>query len=201
MHIDLQTDAQLWVGTFERELSRWLCRFAAGIVTGIDVGAAQGEYTLFLLAKTSAKQVVAFEPDGQAITLLRSNLLLNNLGNAKRLVLFDQFAGEARGSGEMALDALPFSISGPCLIKIDVEGHEASVLRGASCLLAQRDIRLIIETHHEAAERDCMAVLERAGYRMRIISQGWWRFILPENRPSTHNRWLVAWKEPTGASR
>ena len=53
---------------------------------------------------------------------------------------------------------------------------------------------------YEEAERDCVAFLQSAGYRMKIISQGWWRAILPENRPSLHNRWLVAWKEPTGAS-
>jgi hypothetical protein len=195
MHLDLQSETQLWIGTFEREVSGWLRRFSRGIVTGIDVGAGHGEYTLFLLAKTSAQRVVAFEPDAKTIASLRANLSLNELGESNRLVLFDRFVGGGQSHDEMALDALPFSITGPCLVKIDVEGREASVLRGARRLLVQEDLRLIVETHCEEAERDCMALLQDAGYRMRVVSQGWWRGLLPENRPSPHNRWLVAWKE------
>ena len=192
MSLDLQSDTQLWLGAFEREIGSWLCRFAQGVAVGIDVGAGNGEYTLFLLLRTKAKQVVAFEPDPDCIELLRLNLSLNHLVASERLVIVTSPAG--KGPTEISLDSLDIHTSGPCLIKIDVEGHEASVLRSAARLLRRKDVRLIIETHSADVEGQCLAILGEANFVTQVVGQAGWRALLPENRPIAHNRWLVAWK-------
>jgi len=38
----------------------------------------------------------------------------------------------------------------------------------------------------------CLRSLTEAGYVVRVVHDAWWRVVLPEQRPSTHNRWLVA---------
>src|SRR5262245_60176270 len=62
MELDLRSQTQLYLGLFERETYSAMRRLTTGIASAIDVGAAYGEYTLYLLAKTSAHKVWAFEP-------------------------------------------------------------------------------------------------------------------------------------------
>jgi FkbM family methyltransferase len=50
------------------------------------------------------------------------------------------------------------------LIKIDVEGHELSVLRGARRALAQRRIRDVVFEEHGTAPTPVTRLLESAGY-------------------------------------
>jgi FkbM family methyltransferase len=57
------------------------------------------------------------------------------------------------------------------VLKLDVEGTEAAVLRGASCALAQRRIRHIVFEDHIGADSDVMRLLAAYGYR--IFSLGW----------------------------
>ena len=194
INVDLQNNAQLWLGTFERELAPWLKQFATGIRSGIDVGAAHGEYTLFMLAKTEAVKVLAFEPDRDCFAAFRANLALNGFLDSARLSVCCAPVGDDSAAGDLSLDGLGVPLDGPCLVKIDVEGHEASVLRSCPRLLDSDDTRLIVETHGKSAEQDCLAILEKAGYVTKVIEQSWWRTFLPEHRPLVHNHWLVAQK-------
>ena len=75
----------------------------------------------------------------------------------------------------------------PDFIKMDVEGSEADVLRGAAETLTARP-HLIIETHGAAVERECVELLTPHGYRPRVVTQ---RRHLREHR-AADNRWLVA---------
>ena len=52
----------------------------------------------------------------------------------------------------------------PDLIKMDVEGAEASVLEGAQALLRQRTAVWLIALHGDAPMRACLALLHEAGY-------------------------------------
>jgi hypothetical protein len=74
MSLDLAHQTQLYVGTFERETARWLQRLASGIQTAVDVGAAEGEYTLYFLLRTSATSVLAFEPSDAMRRQLTQNV-------------------------------------------------------------------------------------------------------------------------------
>jgi FkbM family methyltransferase len=67
----------------------------------------------------------------------------------------------------ITLDELFDRFGRPDLIKIDVEGAEAAVLRGANRLLAAKPV-LIIETGNET-EAEIAAILSAAGYLMRDL--------------------------------
>ena len=73
MEVDLTCHTQLYFGFLERELHRWLKKLSVGIDTAIDTDACDGEYTLYFLAKTSAK-VFVFEPVVSNRTRLMANL-------------------------------------------------------------------------------------------------------------------------------
>jgi len=62
LELSLHTEMQMYLGLFEKETHFWLETLTRNIVTGVDVGAAYGEYTLFLLMRTAAEMVYAFEP-------------------------------------------------------------------------------------------------------------------------------------------
>ena len=52
------------------------------------------------------------------------------------------------------------------LVKIDVEGHEAEVLRGAGRLLTEGTIRDIVFEDHDPYPSDATAIVEAAGYHL-----------------------------------
>jgi FkbM family methyltransferase len=64
----------------------------------------------------------------------------------------------------IALDDFAASHDSPALIKIDVEGAEAAVLRGSERIFALTKPVLICEIHHEAAEREVTQWLLGRGY-------------------------------------
>jgi hypothetical protein len=193
MHLDLRTQTQFYLGLFERELYPWMTRFAKGVRTVVDIGAAHGEYTLFALLKTNAERVMAFEPSPQAVEYLQRNLDINGLAHCDKLVLHTRFLGSADSGICTSPDALTDSILTPCLLKMDIDGGEAEVLRAASGrLLNLSGLRLVIETHSVSLEKACGSILATHGYRTRVIPNAWWRTFIPEQRGSEQNRWLVA---------
>lgn len=192
MDLDLRRQAQVYLGLYERELYRWLRVLGRDAVTALDVGAADGAYSLYFLKRTSARAVYAFEPDAAARKGLVSNLRLNDLDGDSRVRVSGAPAGNGKAPGTIALDSLYSSIELPCLAKVDVEGHEAEVLEGAAALLARGGMSWIIETHSLPLEHACVRLLESQDLTVRIVSPAWWRFAVPEARPIPHNRWLIA---------
>jgi len=61
--------------------------------------------------------------------------------------------------------------SRPAVLKLDVEGHELSVLRGAAHLLAARAIRDIVYEDHDPAASGIRAHLERHGFCVFALGQ------------------------------
>jgi FkbM family methyltransferase len=142
--------------------------------TVVDVGAHLGEYTL-AVARSTLK-VLAIEPNPDTLTLLRENLRLNRISNVVIIntAVYDSVGscslfvlGDRTGMGSLVLkyedDAAAIEVMTDTLdnilsdlgvstidwLKVDVEGAEMHVLRGArKTLTANRDhIRLIIESH------------------------------------------------------
>jgi hypothetical protein len=194
MEVNLKHQMQMWLGLYERELHPYLRRFSKDIRTGIDVGTAEGYYSLFMLGKTSAKKVFSFEPLASAREEFRCNLNSSFPQSGPRLELSEKLVSENESQASTTLDKIVSQVKMPCLVKMDVEGAEASVLKGASGLLALPDVRLIVEVHSLALEMECIKILEGAGYQVRVIPNAWWRFLLPEKRFG-HNRWLAAVKK------
>jgi len=194
MNLNLMHQTQIFLGLFERETHPWLMRLSKNISTAIDIGAAYGEYTLFFLRNTTASKVYALEPDETMLSHLKNNLELNPEANTSRLILSMTFLGGPKENSAHCLDAFAERISLPCFIKMDVDGAEAEILSGATVINALPDVRWLIETHSAELERACVVQLERLGFKTKIVRNAWWRYIVPEQRPIAHNRWLVAWK-------
>lgn len=190
LELDLQHESQVYLGLYERELHAWLRRMANGIATAIDVGAGSGLYALYFLARTSARRVHAFEPDPGARQLLCANVRLNSVD--ARLHTSSKSIGAGGDTQTTALDVFFEEVELPALVKVDVEGHEAEVLRGASRLLQRGGVRWIVETHSQTLELECQRMLQDHGLSVCVVPQAWWRAALPEERPISHNRWLVA---------
>jgi hypothetical protein len=94
------------------------------------------------------------------------------------------------GDGCLGLDDWAYG-SGfvPDFIKLDIDGGEVDALCSAERILRERHPPLIVEVHSAELERQCGEILVAHRYRPRIVSQ---RAVLPDWRPSEHNRWLVA---------
>lgn len=194
MELDLTSKAQLYLGLFERELYSWCQKLSSEINTAIDIGADEGEYTLYFLAKTSAKKILSFEPSLSSQKQLTANLALNGLEKDSRLEIFTKCMGALDSDDECTLDSFLAEIMPPCLIKIDVDGPEVDILHGANNLLKLPSIRWIIETHSQQLEEQCIEILNQAGFLTKIVPNAWYRLFIPELRLVAQNRWLVAVK-------
>ena len=135
-----------------------------------DVGANVGYWASAMSLRTGeGGRVIAFEPVCRNVALAHANLGLNRASNCevvhcaitspdihavwmKAEVATREGFGECELSPVATLDYMVDKYGVPDVIKIDVEGHEAHVLRGASKLIAMRRSTFIIEVHE--CERD-----------------------------------------------
>jgi len=163
---------------------------------GVDVGANAGFWTLAMAAR--ARSVLAIEPIPEIAAELARRMpgnvrvrvcaLSDRSGSA--LLRIPEDAGRATieesnplRDGPAArslvvpvarLDELP--LEAPVgLVKIDVEGHEAAVCRGALRVLATDRPSLVVEAeerHRPGAVGELRALLEAAGYRGFFLGPG-----------------------------
>jgi FkbM family methyltransferase len=182
---------------------------------GIDIGANVGAYTYFM-AK-GGLSVEAFEPIPACATALRAvecdririhQLALSDKPGLRRLIMPLESGRELTGLAAIrngaagrdqarAFDAQcetldSFGFKDVSLIKIDVEGHELAVLRGAQETLA-RDLPLIVlelELRHVGVERwqETLDWLDRRDYAGFFTPAA--RFVRPitEFKRESHQR-------------
>ena len=184
-----------WLGVYEYEKQRL---FADAVKLGqvvYDVGANVGFYTLLasrLVGPTG--KVVAFEPLPRNLAFLRRHVEMNDRhGNVTVVAAaVSDRAGTARfdpgpmpemgrlssaGTVEVRTVALDQWIAeqgapAPGFIKIDVEGAEASVLRGARALLTGVRPDVLVATHGDAEHEDCRGILQDLGYSWEELDEG-----------------------------
>ena len=148
----------------------------------VDVGANVGSYTI-LASGVVGCRTVAFEPDPEAAVALERNVALNRL--VERVETRRAAVGDRDGtirfsvgldtvnhvtaqpdmpSRDVPIQTLDRAVFGagliPRLIKIDVEGFEASVLRGARAVLAESEL-IAVQTENRAPE--VLEMLKSAG--------------------------------------
>ena len=180
-------------GTYEPEQTRLFEEHVRPGATVLDVGAHVGYYTLLsaVLAGPSGR-VVAFEPDPANASFLRRHVALNRLGQVtvEEAAVSDR-AGTARfgrgsgsGTGHLAgeggVEVRTVTVDGVCgeqgltpsAIKIDVEGAEAAVLRGARETLARARPVVFLSTHGPEAHAASLALLRELGYALSPILGG-----------------------------
>jgi FkbM family methyltransferase len=183
-----------WLGWNELSKRRHLARELAPGDVIYDVGANVGSYTILASVLVGpAGRVVAFEPVADNVAYLRSHITLNGLHNVD---VVESAVGAETGSmrfsrhqdrlqghldpdgGEVvpvvALDDYGASgkVRPPDCIKIDVEGGELAVLRGAFELL--RGVRPVVflATHGDRVREDSLNLLREAGYEVASLGKG-----------------------------
>ncbi len=152
----------------------------------VDVGANIGNHAVFFAAILGAR-VHAFEPFEANHALLELNIAENALEGsvlAYRLALGDRSGfGTARteradnlgavsvrpGGGEVRIDCLDrVPVDGPIgLLKIDVEGAEAAVLRGGAGTIARWLPDIVLEADGPARFQEAAEILHELGYAPR----------------------------------
>lgn len=187
--------ANLWINPSSRfhglSLFRDYCRPGDSVV---DVGANIGEVAIVFSQRVAAGRVLAFEPHPRVFQYLLGNLALNQCGNvtARNLAL-GAAAGVVRMSDDKRDDMNRITQSGaieiPCstldaelpaepvaFLKIDVEGSELAVLRGATGTLA-RTACVNCELIEEHCRRyghgmgDVIGLLQKAGFLTYLASE------------------------------
>lgn len=155
----------------------------------MDIGANIGAHTLYFAQTVGPEgRVVSFEPQRQVFQTLCANVALNNLNN---VLTFHAGAGEAPGTamvpipdyakegnfggvsllggqgGEavqvMTLDQI--GVPALSLVKIDVEGMELSVLKGAAQSIAQHKPVLYVENDRKDKSPALIDYILGLGYR------------------------------------
>lgn len=143
-------------GLYERGYIRWACdNFVKEGMNCIDIGAHIGMYTVEMAKKAS--HVYSFECSPKSFNFLCANILLRDLSykvtkyntalsdkeGTTKYYIRDPKDGGGNGVSGFASDVnvptidVPmvqldsYNLTNVCFIKIDVEGHEEFVLRGA----------------------------------------------------------------------
>ena len=188
LEIDPECEANLFFGLYERETYPWLRKAVTKARSAVDVGAGNGEMTVWFLSRENLAKVHASAPDRQRKAKFERNIRANNFKTDGRLFFHPEpFGGP---SARQILRQLPQ----PILLKIDIDGGEGGLLEEIREELRLRSIQLLLEVHSEELWKRCSQLLKEEGYQVQEIRQGWWKKIIPERRPSAFNQWLVASK-------
>ncbi len=174
-----------WLGTFEQDKQTLFANFLKPGMLVFDVGANAGFFTLLFSRLVGERgRIWAFEPLGENARNLLTHLALNRVTNVTLVqaavsamqgmagfqVAENNSMGSIAARGDykvptVALDDMLEQAGGvPDVVKIDVEGAEALVLRGSRRILEAGKTVFFIAFHGEAQRRDCHALLEDHGY-------------------------------------
>ncbi len=156
-----------------------------------DVGAHVGYFTVLMGDIVGSEgKVIAFEPRGLNLGYLQKHVAVNNCENIKIIskalgdhsghAMLETRTGSGTGyvsdTGDeeieiTSIDELVDSgaLPPPTFLKIDVEGGEMAVLRGARKVIDRQRPRMILATHGDAIDAECRALLREWNYDMQDI--------------------------------
>jgi FkbM family methyltransferase len=177
-----------WLGSYEAEKVKAFTRALQNKRVVYDIGANVGYYSMIASALLgTAGHVIAFEPDVRNICFFHRHLSLNDISNVEVVdaavsdksgtAVFCQEFGRSMGrlSDEggvtvrtLALDDFIGESHAPVpdVLKIDVEGAEMRVLRGAERTLSELQPLIFLATHSAILQQECRAFLSSLGYTL-----------------------------------
>jgi FkbM family methyltransferase len=166
---DQVTSLALYFGLYDSEEMRFLMDWLRAGDTFLDVGANVAPYSL-LATLVDDVSAVAFEPESVARERAAANIALNHAEDrvtlvpcavseadgtrrlsvdrwAKNSLVGNGYDGAAEVVETVCLDSFVrrHGVARVSLIKIDVEGHEPAVLRGAESVVREHRPALIVE--------------------------------------------------------
>lgn len=165
----------------------------------VDVGANIGRVSIAIAKALPQTKVIAIEPEPQTFAALTHNVFLNNLKNLKALecactgknteltLYTGGILGHAQSRTSKEKGMRPVKVIGRrlddvlkekkipfnkvVLVKIDVEGAEADVLKGMQKLLKQGSATIIFEAWTPEKLKRAVDVLRPYGYRTRLLEE------------------------------
>lgn len=154
----------LYCGLHEFHDMGFLLHFLRPTDLFVDIGANVGSYTILSSAEIGA-HTISIEPVPATFKSLEDNILINDmqdkvkplnigLGSAKGILKFTKSLDSINHVAtehetdtiDVPIDTLDNVLEGshPVLLKIDVEGFETEVLKGASKILSSLDLKAVI---------------------------------------------------------
>jgi len=179
-----------WLGIYESGTQQLLKRLLRPDGVFYDIGANVGFFTLLASRLVgSGGRVLAFEPLPRNIHFLKRHIEMNSaanvtivenaLGDHNGTACFDSSRGPSAASisdvGDQVqvrtLDSLCASsgIPGPTVLKIDVEGFEMPVLKGAEATIKRYRPSIVLSAHGWKNRDDCLHLLEGWGYHVEVF--------------------------------
>jgi FkbM family methyltransferase len=183
-----------WTGAYRLDardapIQERLLGLSRSCPTMIDVGSNLGTMAISVALRNPGIRIVCVEPNARACQLLRQSLALNQL--TERVTVLEAVAGEADGRIGFAEDGsttghvVPGAASskqmidvgrlvdehaahGRCLVKVDIEGFEAAVLKRLVGAGHRRNVVLLVELHAHGFNglgdpRGCVELLRASG--------------------------------------
>ncbi len=176
----------------ERDTLEWIDKFGDNKKVFFDIGANVGTYSLYYCSIYNSK-IYSFEPSYRNLDLLIKNINLNNLSknisvisnpvyDKETINSFNQKENIAGNAGatfsEKNLFGLNFKTLGlsidylvtnniiekPNLIKIDVDGNELEVLKGAKKTILDKSCETILVETRGSTKNLIETILKESGY-------------------------------------
>jgi FkbM family methyltransferase len=191
--VDLRREKFYWTGAYEPAVQAALAQRLRPGMRVWDVGAHVGFFSLLAARLVGpGGEVHAFEPLAENRERLDGNVRLNGFtqvvvhpdavgadvaevafythgSTLMGSVVGDDARGAVPSVRQTTLDALSATLPSPDLIKIDVEGAELDVIRGAPGLRASVRPDLVVEVDRRVGEEALRAAVE--GYAARTLDE------------------------------
>ena len=201
MRVDWQLHRSFAYGSWEPEVVRSIQDHVHSGTRVLDIGAQSGFYSLLLSRLVGpAGTVFAFEPLPANFRILEENLRLNSIQNVMiRREAVSDFSGNISfdfpreevsliagpllpsdnlGTFQVpaiSLDEFVRQTGGPIhFIKMDVEGAETAVLRGAVQTLKAFHPSMVVELHHDLPQdglHPAITLLQELGYQIEWLNE------------------------------
>lgn len=148
----------------------------------VDVGANIGNHTLFFGLFTEATKILSFEPHPKVFKILKENIKNNKLSN--KVTAYNAALGEKNGKCSIEIEPSDevggsrvvegadidqwkldkFLNENIALIKMDVEGFEKYVVKGALKILKTSKPELFIELTNKKQYEEVYGIIKNYGY-------------------------------------
>jgi len=193
--LDPTNKTQLFLGLYEIEIHKYFKKYAQNANIMFDIGAAYGYYSLIYRKFNKKGQIYSFDPGvGKFDEIYRKNFN-ENFGTFEKVNLSGKLVGDNPSLEYIKIDEVLKNETGKkVLFKIDVEGGELDVLNSGLESFKKNECYFVVETHSYKLEKDCISLLKKEGFEVKVIKNGWFRIFIKDIRPIELNRWFIAYK-------